>query len=494
MTFKPALLSLYAAVMLYPYWHTGYYFDDSFNSLLRNGLAQQGESLLDHIIAGARIWTLAEGRFFPLSSFFCNIVYYLATDLSVYRIIQLGLVIANLLAFYYWLLALRVRESTALLTTLLLPLLFQLRNYHDPIAGYAGLMQFCVGLGFATSWFVARGKAKWAWVTAALGLLTYEANIVFVVLAMIQAWRAPDRAYARKTVLGFTAVFGVYGVIFVGLRLAFPPHYTGTQFHFGWRILTTALFQASAALPLAYPIFGRADFVSAGTGTGSELWNLRSLAVLLLSMGVFGFALREVMRDRLEERRSSIFGYILFLLPAFLIGLSVKYQNEIVRPGHGYLFVYISYFGVAMLMGHAIVQWVQRRSRRKHGIYLYLALFLSAITTLNFTTNLLTAEGMNQYWKYPREILERAGRRGELQELCHERLVINGTDHYWVGPVFLYGYCGKVVEIDTLPNLLGQERGRELQGAPLLEFGTDIPHGVRISRYSGADSAHPGQR
>src|SRR5689334_9799781 len=128
--YSPLLFALAAAILLWPYFTTGYYYDDSLNADILSYVELRNITIWKHI--GNVIWhnISVEGRFFPLAPFV--FLSYCFSNLLAYRILQLAFVSANLCVFIGWLRSHQMGRDLSFVTSLILLALFQLRDYHDP--------------------------------------------------------------------------------------------------------------------------------------------------------------------------------------------------------------------------------------------------------------------------------------------------------------------------------------------------------------------------
>ena len=92
-----------------------------------------------------------------------------------------------------------------------------------------------------------------------------------------------------------------------------------------------------------------------------------------------------------------------------MIAITQKYQDEITRPGLGYLPVYLSYFGSALIISFLIIKNTPQKK------VILTSSILGSLATLTFTINLMATSALNHIWKDPREMLEDAFQKKILE-------------------------------------------------------------------------------
>jgi hypothetical protein len=469
------ILALLAIAVLSPFLSTGYYQDDSINSVFPAYLGIRGLSLSQFIAGGIRHWLFVEARVYPLGLTIGYSTWYFITHLLSYRIIQVGLVVTNVLLLVELIRAMGGGIRRALAGGLIALGLFQLRDYHDPIASYTFLMQVSFALGGgAVLLFLRHLKAPHPWLLASslalygCGLLHYETSLAFFPVLLFLALRLRrGGGGTRADRWGHVVITAFYFAVVLALRLTRSTVYNGTQIKVGLRVFKTFLFQISAALPLSYPIFGRSGFFSAKTLTSPEFLTLGAFAIFVAGAYAFYLALRQTASpspDRLNSQLR-VFAWSLVLVPSVLVALSHKYQDQVNRPGIGYLPVYLSYFGVAILLSGILTRTRWPRA--------FSALF-GLVLAMTYSTNWIAAGQLNLYWKDPRAVLERALDAGLLKNLEPEARVVVSPSYNWISPEFFFYHGVKSIRLEGLStdskgaHLLRIRAGQAGQGEAVL--------------------------
>lgn len=285
-------------------------------------------------------------------------------NITQYRVYVLFLICLNVWIFgkcvFQWTNSQKIKWISMLVT----PLFFQFYSsfYHSPILNFYGLMQL-VFLGLFLSlfffWKFINGKKKiwliFSGVSYLWGLISYEVSFVFIVIFVVLAYFAAHN-FSKAIKLSSLHIFLFLAVIILNICLAPQKNYSGTIFSFSIQpIFDTTINQMLATIPLM-------NFWVSNIQEFNSL--LPKLAFInnitledLLSAGLFLLALAQIhnYRDTTENIRNRdglllfFLGFLIILLPSILIGLSAKYQKEIVL-GIGYIPVYIQYFGLIIML------------------------------------------------------------------------------------------------------------------------------------------------
>jgi hypothetical protein len=256
------------------------------------------------------------------------------------------------------------------------PVLFQFRFYSDPILSFSALPQVIVmliiGSLLALMAFMRSGRRRYlalSLVLYAISLLTYEITLPFFLLHAVIAWLYPSRHKAAKAwklswpFAGLAVLSSLAAVVTrIALKMPVAGGAAGTPYTPNadpFTAIATVARQVSAALPLSYHVAlgatGGIDGVQPFEGPIAYLSRYPATSVaVLLGLGVTVFAALWLTREEEQKPRGRTallltFGAALAVLPAVLVALSPKYQGEILW-GKGYIPVYVSYFGVALLL------------------------------------------------------------------------------------------------------------------------------------------------
>jgi hypothetical protein len=373
------------------------------------------------------------GRWFPLQSYRVLVFWYL--DRVAYKTTLILSVIVNLLVMGYMVHLLTDSGHLALMSMLLGPLFFQFRwRYHDPFLAYHFVHQVEVLFILLSLVFfvVYLRRQNLILLTGSLlsylvCLLVYEAAYSFWLVHLLVAWKhfgkGQWKSIAVKTSPFLLLALANVGIAMV-LRIVYPVSYEGIQAHlslFAWA--ETFFKQVYAALPLTYSLhhwwFFRDPLAYARACWPTEmltiailwgtLWYLVSDQLVIASSGSG------------TERDSGLglLGVGLWLLPAPLIALSAKYQNELSRLGVGYLPVYISYFGLMMgtvaLAGKGVEAIRLQRRNVQTLCILGTAMIGSFVCAVNYNNNRIAVAMLQKSYMGDRDVLESAQKHGFME-------------------------------------------------------------------------------
>lgn len=330
--------------------------------------------------------------------------------------------IINIFLFYYLFKLIKTKTSDGLIfVSLFLPLLFQIRAYHDPFIVYFGGFQtffsyFLLSAIFFVN-YLQKNKisfAIWSLVFFWLSANSHEANIMFWPCMVIIFWLVTKKFWTKKAwplianaIICICAYFAAPILQFI-LRIPQQKFvYNGTAINFDpIKIIATWITQIMAALPLN-SFFGR---------TGQEAMSyyphlfIDNLPVLFLSLVTFGLIfylcykyLLPPKKEKIDWQQTgllSLLGLSLWIFPALPVAMSEKYQFDLVtlfglRSGYGYLMVYYQYFGVAILAGLA-VYLIFNQFKWKKTFLTLLTILCATIFYLTYCSNLASVKQVNK--------------------------------------------------------------------------------------------------
>ena len=243
--------------------------------------------------------------------------------------------------------------------------------------------------------------------------------------------------------------------------------YTGTQVRVGPNALFAFGVQAVAALPLSYAafdpqqLFGHLDWPGAETGCLMVILFVAVTATLRETLG------RIETSSPGSAARVYLLGGMMVLGPAVLIGISSRYQEEMLW-GLGYLPVYVQVFGLAWVVATAVSSllaglngpaWL--RATVANGF----ALGFGVLSALTLLVNQWVVEAQNSTLRYPREIAESAARHGLYDGVPNDSFILRDQINPWDSTAFTLQHASK--------------RLRFVTPAAFLKLEPDALHGVR---------------
>jgi len=351
-----------AALILAPVLATGFYGDDASDANLNGALALRHASVLQATMATAALWVEANGRLFPAYVAEKYAVFHLLPGVVAYKLFLYLLTLATIGVFMAFLRRIGA-GGLAALAGFFVALGLQMRGYHDALYAYNGMIQIMLIVLFASLWcwrvFLERGGAGWAIAAVALyagNCLTYEFSYLFFPLYALVSPATTPRALLRAA--GPFAAITALAAVTAALLRAHAAIAPSSAYSIGPSPLdyaTTLLKQLAAALPLSYyawnpsGIFPAPPHLFDGFGRYAFDWWAALFCAVVAYVLVRAVAEDEAAGRHWPLRRLLWLGVGLWLLPAPLVALSVKYQREL-QWGIGYLPVLIEAFGAALVL------------------------------------------------------------------------------------------------------------------------------------------------
>jgi hypothetical protein len=436
---------------LSPYWMNGFWGDDTLNSSIGGEAALAGTNIWGFMAKINRNWMFHAGRFYPFSWLTVYGGFYAFRPLEVFRVYQMTILVANAALLVAVFRKLGIGRASGRVLFVLLPLFFQLRHYHDPIASYGGLIQiegifFCLcTLGLLTAsdarsrLHLYSGCALFCLALTA-SLLTYEVAIVFVPIYLYLLVSRASRRRALGLGLPALAILATYFGIVAYLRARAPALYAGVEIGAGYDAIGATLKQLIAGAPLSYAAFhlnASLSLAHFGPVAGAVL----VLGILLLRPLLRALAVEEPLPAR-AFRDAMLVSSMLVVGPALIVGASQRYQKEL-QWGVGYLPVYFSAFGLAALLATSLSRhraWVANSV-----VATAVATIIASCTALTCAVNLGIETDQDRGIRDPRTALESALENGILNGLVDgDRLVVEPA-FVWANSAFLLQHSGKRV-------------------------------------------------
>jgi hypothetical protein len=482
-----------AVISLSPLLGNGFNGDDLPNSVTfaTSVLHAQGQGLGDLIhtvLASVPGWAQS-GRFFPLSAYGVFLFYFVDGHALALKLFVLALILVDLGLLGYLTTQITGSRTLGVLAILITPLLFQFRTgvYHDPITAFSGLLQVvltCTLISLILLLLYLRSSKRRYLVASlaiyAASMLTYEITTPFFLLFAVLAWLYPERRsllMSARISWPFAALAGAAVALNMGLRLFFQVAFSGSAAEYAQAasvggpiarayipnlapgaILETIAHQVSAALPLGFQQLaapGRWLFPSFSADLAAQpAFYLLLIAGYGAMAVVLGWRLwREVLARSHGFRPGLLCVPVcgLLILPNVLISLSPRYQAE-TSWGIGYLPVYLSYFGVALLLVALIyglfrlAASAERSAAFATVTTIALAVGIAYVSVVNHANNGIAVETGNESVWYPRVTVAAAAERGLFTGVpADATIVIDGSEPAWdvAGvPPFFTGQAG----------------------------------------------------
>ena len=421
------LVGAWAVFLLSPLWKTGWFNDDCYNSSLPGLCIHNNWSPVEDGLHEIHDWTFKVARINPLIHILKDASFWFFRDLFWYKTTIISLILINLLAFYRLLKRLSASPDLAALACFLAVTFIQFRAFYDPVLAYNGLLQL-IFLGTVLSLsafqrYLTGGRLRWlafSFLFYVMTALTYEISYLFWLLHAGIFLTTRGRWIRAAALAPFVAV--PFALTLGSMWLRTRPEYEPQGYAVGLEVRAvseTILKQITAAWPLSYA--GWSEWPPA---VGVFSWNTLGTHLPTLA---FGFATAALLTAGLVRRRTGeqtrwsglfLFGMLLAVLPAPLIGVARRYQSEL-QYGLGHLPVYIEYFGAALLCttGVGFLAARLRPGGVSAKVLVGMASLLCAVVAVFHceANNRVVAVLKNPYWS-PRREVEEVLDRGRLLE------------------------------------------------------------------------------
>jgi hypothetical protein len=140
----------------------------------------------------------------------------------------------------------------------------------------------------------------------------------------------------------------------------------------------------------------------------------------------------------------SVIGVLLIFLPSVSLSIFSRFQN-LIKFGSGYIAVYISVFGVCLVLISIfgiLLNGIQKRNSKKILIVFFLlANFLALISSVNYVGNQIAIDRLNIQFKEPRDLIQETLASSQLLSSLPEgyRLVVD-NNNIWDQKSFYIDY------------------------------------------------------
>lgn len=439
------LLVLINLAALHPVLQYGPGGDNAWSNSLAIGRVQfENISLLELLRQDFVDW-MHTGRFYPLNGI-RFVYYYLIPDVMLSMKVFVASVMLSILLTGFFVRKFLGSYAGGALTVLLFPLYLQIRpTFHDPMVWGSlestALTSFSILSIFLFWKFLVTNRKSFlsiSLIAYCLCLLWYEATyllcIIHIVLACsflgIKRWNS-RYWYAAL----FPLALGITTAVTLVFRSVHPLTYPGTVLRLDpWTWLLCFARQIYAHLPLTYCAHWWAHNP---TALLEQTLNCRWFDTLFV--GGLWAAIFLLAYDRLKEEseevgaagfgRLCIVGLGFLILPAAVLSLSARWQDEIHRGVGYYVVMYFSYVGGIILAAAGLTLGLRavkncRLAFLRPIILAAIALFGGAICAVNYAANRASAAVLSPVLK-ERRLVEQALRSGIINRIPDGAAIIS---------------------------------------------------------------------
>ncbi|MGC8658272.1 MAG: hypothetical protein ACP5U1_04290 [Desulfomonilaceae bacterium] len=499
-----ALVGFVNLISLLPLIHSPYLGDDSWCESTLPGLLMLSKMSLADLCWNTVKDYVHSGRWYPLIIYYYPVFCFLNEYL--YKTAALLFVLTNIGLFAYFVRLVTSSTSLGLMSALLPPLFIQFRCYHDPVMSYYFLMQIeftLILLSLICLNFYLR-KERLTYLILSLVswgccLLVYEAFYAFWLMHALVAYLHFGKRSIKRIVkiagpFFLLAVLNMMITLYV--RNEFAPRYPGINLNFSVTAWLMAFFkQAVAAFPLSYFLstesFNYWVQVAKAYFATDLVIICAAWAILWCLVSDRFFASKETS-NRPNIKALGLLGFGFWILPAILVTLSTKYQQEL-KWGLGYLPVYVSGFGMIMLTV-CLIAWIYQSAQRfsKHAqtaSIIALTFFGVVVSGLNYNNNRLVIQKYNFGEHFHRNLIEDALHANLLHPAPEGSYMICGTPvRSWDTPAFYRMHSGLTLQV---VQLAGFSPDRELGNLSVKDAFSNYLKKGYLDRYNFANCNNP---
>lgn len=387
------IIFLWVFIFLNPILFSGFGGDDSYNSQIYGGaLSKNQHWFFDDWYGDAKGWFQGSGRV----NFFIGIItkglFNYIHNFYILKFILLLLISFNVLVFGKLLEALKLSSDKVFLTLLLIPVFFQIRSYHDPIAGFFLLIPFATTCIFlSVLFFLKENNFKknifLSFLFLNLALFTYEISLILIPIYLVSYFFHREKRF-------ICILFPLYMFIIVlgakinhynlGIMSNYPNANIENFFNLK-NYLFTYFFQFIAAFPLSWRFASSTSFAFINIGS--------IIFAILIYFYLKKFKINNIQNFNFFENAQLllfclIIIFLIPILPAFS-GHNVDITNK--GLGYGYIPVYIQYFGLAPILSGLFIFLLKKIHKKKIMYFIVFLIIFSFGLTYRSNYKILSA-------------------------------------------------------------------------------------------------------
>lgn len=424
---------------IYPYAHSGYYFDDIYNSELKGTLVALHENLFDFLRNILNMWVVQDGRLYPVG-LVTNYTFWIFSDkIAIDRILQIILVLSDIILFGALVRKMSKSLDIGMMAVFFIPILLQVSNLFDGVTSFGGLYQviplFMLISLYSLVKYVSGEKYALFWLVIATisefsALLSYEISVCLVPgMVAVNFFLAKDRARRLMGLAATFLTFFLYLVLYFWFFIHKTAGYDGSEFWLSKLTLKTFLAQFVSAFPFALIEIKITDWSLVGL-----LFFVFFFCALIFFGSIDGK--RTSRADNAGVRALLFLSFSLTFLPPLIISVSKKYEH-LVTFGNSYSVVFIQIFGTALFFA-LLSSNASRLSfllgiaqKHKQAVLVFISLIYSALATVTVVSNYERILSYNKAWEVSqRREMEQLLSLGFLDEVSSGDSVVLIKDPY----------------------------------------------------------------
>lgn len=435
---KEIIITLSICILLFANYSvllsSNYMGDDIYNSCVKGNCNELNIGIWQYMFKQAKGW-LGNGRVYPLAVF-VYLVFYIFDNRYMYKIFLIIITLIDILL--EGCIIKRITKSVfwKYFGMVILGLLFMVFVYGgvNCLSMFGGLVQMVLFWGMqAIIWelkYYENEDNNRLWLSAFLGvcaMLTYEIGYIFpCVLFMISVFKSRDlKELIKIQIPNFLLCGGVGVFTLLWMALRKEERYPGVEIGLNvQKMLETFRIQFTGALPMINWNDAKRPWYLSEKWVGESYENMHVttgiIVILFIIFILFCLLKVEYVKIEREQRKIlMVIGMIIWMLPSFLIAISVKYQEVLVNTNLPYLPYMMEVAGVVFFL---IGLFGGRFGKVIFGCFL-VGIVVVVIPVGRYGAALESESGKMVYEK-PREILIEATENGIFSDIEEDALVI----------------------------------------------------------------------
>jgi hypothetical protein len=386
------------------------------------------------------ILSVSAGRCTPLSFYLAAVVFWLSHSVFQYKLLVFAMNLLAVISFIYLLYKLEW-QKTIIYFLLAYAVLIQFQiSYHDSFTSLNGMYP----LAFATSamsiaCFIEVTKSNsiacliFSICLATVSLFITEVGIIsFVVIIFLGIKRIRMHSLAKFHLIPFFIVLLVYALILYNLRQN-ASSYGGTTIHIAGEAMAKVFFcQLFSVLPLSN-FYKLPEIPKLLASQLVDVWVIIFVVIFaVLSFGVFSRKLNVKQPKSQFIRWSLAIGLILLTLPAMILMISIKYQEEL-RFGYSYLPIYFQNYGAALFLGIVFSRASRIYYPYKKQLHILMAVVYFVAISSTFILNWTMIKSKNTYHSIPALNYYNSIKSGLVTKAVSGSKLVLATDFFYKG-------------------------------------------------------------
>jgi len=418
--------------------NSGYFSDDAYSMQIKGILRYENQNLFHYTLKTIFGWAIGSGRILVFSSY-QYILFYLIENLILYKILVLLVLIKVFILFFLINKHIFKSKNLSFLITIISIFSIQLREFHDPILGFHGLIPFLAFFYLLQlySLIIYEQKKIKGYLFFSLSLFfistfMYEISFLFIFFNFILL-NLIFKNY--KNTLNFLRFhiyiffFTILCFLILQIRVHFfsqtgvPDYKILIENNFTKDVFEVLFYQISSSFPLTY-------FFKNILNYNYDINFFKYYSIFLLTFSILVFfcyktkILNKVHLEKYDNSRIAYCAAFFLFAPALLIIIS-PHKEEVLNYGfgYGYIFNFFSSFGIGYIA--LLIVNVFKDYAIKALIFL---IFLIAPT--NSISNIKTILNSNFIYKYPNRIISNAVNKGIFKNFYNDDTVIIRQKRY----------------------------------------------------------------